>query len=85
MSLLRCKGAYAEISPAQDCRPDKDMLNAVVKDFAEYKLKAKYGEKVDAKKEELKQKLEEKLGEGGAEKAKNVLKGLFKKKEEKSE
>ena len=85
MSLLRCKGKYAEINPATDCRPDKDMLTAVVKDFAEYKLKAKYGEKVDAKKEELKQKLEEKLGEGGAEKAKNVLKGLFNKKEEKTE
>ncbi|RYY76926.1 MAG: AsmA family protein [Gammaproteobacteria bacterium] len=85
MSLLRCKGKYVEISPAQDCRPDKDMLNAVIKDFAEYKLKAKYGEKVDAKKEELKQKLEEKLGEGGAEKAKNALKNLFKKKEEKAE
>lgn len=85
MSLLRCKGEYAEINPAKDCRPDKDMLTAVVKDFAEYKLKAKYGEKVDAKKDELKQKLEEKLGEGGAEKAKNVLKGLFKKKEEKAE
>lgn len=85
MSLLRCKGAYAEINPASDCRPDKDMLNAVVKDFAEYKLKEKYGAKADAKKEELKQKLEEKLGEQGAEKAKNVLKNLFKKKEEKTE
>ena len=85
MSLLRCKGSYAEINPAKDCRPDKDMLSAVIKDFAEYKLKAKYGEKVDAKKEELKQKLEEKLGEGGTEKAKNALKNLFKKKEEKAE
>ncbi len=85
MSLLRCKGKYAEMSPAQDCRPDKDMLNAVIKDFAEYKLKAKYGEKAEAKKEQLKQKLEEKLGEGGAEKAKNALKNLFKKKEEKTE
>ena len=85
MSLLRCKGDYAEINPAQDCRPDKDMLNAVVKDFAEYKLREKYGEKVDAKKTELKKKLEEKLGEGGADKAKNALKNLFKKKEEKSQ
>ena len=85
MSLLRCKGAYAEINPASDCRPDKDMLNAVIKDFAEYKLKEKYGAKADAKKEELKQKLEEKLGEQGADKAKNLLKNLFKKKEEKTQ
>lgn len=85
MSLLRCKGVYAEINPASDCRPDKDMLNAVVRDFAEYKLKEKYGAKADAKKEELKQKLEEKLGEQGADKAKNLLKNLFKKKEEKTE
>lgn len=85
MSLLRCKGAYAEINPAKDCRPDKDMLNAVVKDFAEYKVKEKYGAKADAKKTELKQKLEEKLGDGGADKAKNLLKNLFKKKEEKTQ
>jgi AsmA protein len=81
MNLLRCKGKYAEMNPASDCRPDKDMLNALIKDFAAYKLKAKYGEKADTKKEELMKKLDEKLGgEGAAQKAKDTLRNLFKKK-----
>jgi AsmA protein len=86
MNLLRCKGKYAEINPASDCRPDKDMLNALIKDFAAYKLKEKHGAKVEEKKTELIKKLDEKLGgEGAAEKAKDTLKNLFKKKEEKTE
>ncbi len=84
MNLLRCKGKYAEINPASDCRPDKDMLNALIKDFAEYKLKEKHGAKIEEKKSELIKKLDEKLGgEGAAQKAKDTLKNLFKKKEEK--
>lgn len=84
MSLLRCKGIYAEINPAKDCRPDKDMLNAVIKDFAEYKLKEKHGEKIEAKKAELLKKLDDKLGgEGKTEKTKDLLKNLFKKKDDK--
>lgn len=88
MALLRCKGTYAEINPAKDCRPDKEMLTAVVKDFAEYKLREKHGAKIEAKKTELLKKLDDKLG--GAEKAeqaKALLKNLFKKKDdqEKSE
>jgi AsmA protein len=86
MNLFRCKGKYAEINPASDCRPDKDMLNALIKDFAAYKLKEKYGEKAETKKAELIKKLDEKLGgEGAAQKAKDTLKNLFKKKEEKTE
>lgn len=86
MNLLRCKGKYAEINPASDCRPDKDMLNALIKDFAAYKLKEKYGEKAETKKAELIKKLDEKLGgEGAAQKAKDTLRSLFKKKEEKPE
>jgi len=81
MTLLRCKGAYAQMNPAKDCRPDKDQLNLLVKDFAAYKLKEKHGEKIEAKKSELIKKLDEKLGgEGKAEKTKDVLKNLFKKK-----
>lgn len=86
MNLLRCKGKFAEINPVSDCRPDKDMLNALIKDFAEYKLKAKYGEKAETKKAELIKKLDEKLGgEGAAQKAKDTLRNLFKKKEETTE
>lgn len=86
MNLLRCKGKYAEINPVSDCRPDKDMLNALIKDFAEYKLKEKHGAKIEAKKTELLQKLDEKLGgEGAAQKAKDTLRNLFKKKEETTE
>lgn len=86
MNLLRCQGKYAEINPASDCRPDKDMLNALIKDFAEYKLKEKHGAKIEEKKSELLKKLDEKLGgEGAAQKAKDTLRNLFKKKEEKPE
>lgn len=81
MTLLRCKGAYAQMNPTKDCRPDKDQLNGLIKDFAVYKLKEKHGEKIEAKKSELLKKLDEKLGgEGKAEKAKELLKNLFKKK-----
>lgn len=81
MSLLRCKGAYAAIDPKNDCRPDKDALASLTKDYAAYKLREKYGEKADAKKAELQQKLNDKLGgEEGKEKAKNLLKNFFNKK-----
>ena len=80
MSLLRCKGGFANINPTKDCRPDKNALTALVKDYAEYKLREKHGEKLDAKKAELIKKLDDKLGgEGSAEKAKALLKNLFKK------
>jgi AsmA protein len=88
MSLLRCKGSFAAINPAKDCRPDKEALVELTKDFAKYKLLEKHGEKIEAKKAELKEKKEELIkkldekigGEGSAEKAKTLLKGLFKKK-----
>jgi AsmA protein len=84
MSLLRCKGAYANIDPKNDCRPDSEMLRELTKDYAEYKLKEKHGAKIEAKKEELMKKLDEKLGgEGKAEKAKDLLKNIFKKKDDK--
>ncbi len=86
MTLLRCKGAYAQMDPAKDCRPDKDQLNNLVKEYAAYKLKEKHGAKVEEKKSELLKKLDEKLGgEGNAEKTKDLLKNIFKKKEEKTE
>jgi AsmA protein len=84
MTLLRCKGDYAQINPAQDCRPDKDLLVELTKDYAEYKIKEKHGAKIEAKKEELIKKLDDKLGgEGKAEKAKDLLKNIFKKKDDK--
>ena len=84
MTLLRCKGAYAQMDPAKDCRPDKDQLNGLIKDYATYKLKEKHGEKLEEKKSELLKKLDDKLGgEGKAEKTKDLLKNLFKKKDDK--
>lgn len=84
MTLLRCKGAYAQMEPTKDCRPDKDQLNGLIKDFAAYKLKEKHGAKLEEKKSELLKKLDEKLGgEGKAEKTKDLLKSLFKKKDDK--
>lgn len=84
MTLLRCKGAYVQMDPTKDCRPDKEQLNGLIKDFAAYKLKEKHGAKFEEKKSELLKKLDEKLGgEGKAEKTKDLLKSLFKKKEEK--
>jgi len=86
MTLLRCKGAYAQMEPTKDCRPDKEQLSSLIKEFAVYKLKEKHGEKLEEKKSELLKKLDEKLGgEGKAEKTKDLLKNLFKKKEDKKE
>lgn len=80
MSLLRCKGSFAAMNPAQDCRPDKHALAELTKDYAEFKLREKHGEKVDAKKAEALKKLDDKLGgEGSTEKAKELLKNIFKK------
>ncbi|GGY76773.1 hypothetical protein GCM10011613_21590 [Cellvibrio zantedeschiae] len=86
LTLLRCKGAYAQMDPAKDCRPDKDQLNGLIKDYAAYKLKEKHGAKIEEKKSELMKKLDEKLGgEGAAQKAKDTLRNLFKKKEDKTQ
>jgi AsmA protein len=80
MSLLRCKGSFANMNPIKDCRPDKDALTELTKDYAEFKLREKHGAKVDAKKAEALKKLDDKLGgEGSTEKAKELLKNIFKK------
>ncbi|MES2674534.1 MAG: AsmA family protein [Pseudomonadota bacterium] len=80
MSLLRCKGSFANMNPVKDCRPDKDALTQLTKDYAEFKLREKHGAKIDAKKAEALKKLDDKLGgEGTTEKAKDLLKNIFKK------
>ncbi len=80
MSLLRCKGSFANMNPVKDCRPDKDALTELTKDYAEFKLREKHGAKIDAKKAEALKKLDDKLGgEGTTEKAKDLLKNIFKK------
>lgn len=58
MELLRCKGSFGAINPLSDCRPDKELLVALTKDYAVYKLKEKHGAKYEEKKDELKQKVE---------------------------
>lgn len=63
LELLRCKGSFADINPLHDCRPDKDLLLELTKDYAVYKLKEKHGAKLDAKKQELEQKLEDRKQE----------------------
>ncbi len=60
LELLRCKGSLAEINPLSDCRPDKELLVELTKDYATYKLQEKHGAKIDAKKQELKEKVEAK-------------------------
>ncbi|WP_049631680.1 AsmA family protein [Cellvibrio sp. pealriver] len=59
LELLRCKGSFADINPLSDCRPDKDLLLELTKDYAAYKIKEKHGAKIEEKKEELKQKVED--------------------------
>ncbi|WP_331344731.1 AsmA family protein [Cellvibrio sp. UBA7661] len=59
LELLRCKGSFAEINPLSDCRPDKDLMLELTKDYAAYKIKEKHGAKIEEKKEELKQKVED--------------------------
>ncbi|HTF96366.1 MAG TPA: AsmA family protein [Cellvibrio sp.] len=60
LELLRCKGSFAEINPLSDCRPDKELLVELTKDYAAYKIKEKHGAKIEEKKQEVKTKLEEK-------------------------
>ena len=60
LELLRCKGSFDEINPLSDCRPDKEMMVELTKDFAVYKVKEKHGAKIEEKKQEVKQKLEDK-------------------------
>lgn len=63
LELLRCKGSFAEINPLHDCRPDKDLLIELTKDYAVYKVKEKHGAKIDAKKQEIQQKLDDRKQE----------------------
>lgn len=60
LALLRCKGSLDQVNPVADCRPDKDMLVELTKDYAVYKVKEKHGAKIEEKKDELKQKVEDK-------------------------
>lgn len=90
LSLLRCHGSLTDLNPVRDCRPDSQALASLTKDFAEYKLREKHGDrieaveqKVDAKKDELRKKLEDKLGgESEGKKAEDLLKNIFKKKKD---
>jgi AsmA protein len=70
LSLLRCKGSFGAIDPLKDCGFDKSALGDLTKDFAEYKLREKHGDKIEAaeqkveeKKQEVKEKVEEKKQE----------------------
>lgn len=90
LSLLRCKGSLATLNPVNDCRLDSKGLTSLTKDLAEFKLREKHGDKIDAaeqkldeKKDELRQKLNEKLGgdtQVEKENPRDILKGLLKKK-----
>lgn len=63
LELLRCKGSFDEINPLSDCRPDKDLLVDLTKDYAVYKVKEKHGAKIDEKKQEVKEKIDERKEE----------------------
>lgn len=59
LSLLRCKGSLAELNPLTDCGFDKDGVQSLIKDFAEYRIKEKHGESIDAEKERAKERIEQ--------------------------
>lgn len=59
LNLLRCKGSLSELNPLKDCRPDKDLLLELTKDYAVYKVKQKHGAKIEEKKAEVKTKIDE--------------------------
>lgn len=90
LSLLRCRGSLADLNPVKDCRPDSKGLTGLTKDFAEYKIREKHGDKIDAlekkaddKKDELRQRLDERLGtETEGQKPRDLLKGLINRKVE---
>lgn len=70
LSLLRCKGSFDAIDPLKDCGFDKSAVGELTKDFAEYKLREKHGDKIEAaeqkveeKKQEVKAQVEEKKQE----------------------
>ncbi len=63
LELLRCKGSFDEINPLSDCRPDKDLLVDLTKDYAVYKVKEKHGAKIEEKKQEVREKLDERKEE----------------------
>lgn len=86
ISLFRCKGAFAALSPIDDCGVDSVAVRELAKDFAEYKLKEKHGDKIDEakqkvedKKQELLNDLQDSLGvDEESTKPKDILKGLLK-------
>ncbi len=59
MKLLRCKGKLSAIDPMDDCGPDKELLQDITKDYAEYKIKKKHGAKIEEKKQEVKSKIDD--------------------------
>lgn len=59
MELLRCTGSFGAINPLSDCRPDKELLVGLTKDYAVYKVKEKHGAKYEEKKDQIKQKVEQ--------------------------
>lgn len=86
ISLFRCKGAFAALSPIDDCGVDSESVRELAKDFAEYTLKEKHGDKIDEakqkvedKKQELLNDLQDSLGvDEESTKPKDILKGLIK-------
>lgn len=86
ISLFRCKGTFATLSPIDDCGVDSEAVRELAKDFAEYTLKEKHGDKIDEakqkvedKKQELLNDLQDSLGvDKESTKPKDILKGLIK-------
>ncbi|WP_341939071.1 AsmA family protein [Marinimicrobium sp. C2-29] len=59
LSLLRCRGSLDSLNPVSDCRPDKDALESLVKDFAEYQVREQHGERIDEEKARAREKADE--------------------------
>lgn len=89
LSLLRCRGSLEELNLASDCGLDSDGFKSLTRDYAEYRARQEYEEKLDKEKARAREKLDEEkqelkkkareelLDEEDEEKVKDALKGLF--------
>lgn len=59
LSLLRCAGSLAEVSPLSDCGFDSDGVQNLVAEYAKFQLQERYGEQLEEERARAEQKLEE--------------------------
>ena len=59
LSLLRCRGSLAEVSPLSDCGFDSEGVQSLVAEYAKYQLQERYGEQLEEERARAEQRLEE--------------------------